>query len=301
MASENRPNPLELGLDLPSSPYFLQSSDQPGIAIVLEQLDESNYQSWSKQIMMTLDVKNKTGFVDGTIKMPDAAVTPILYAAWKRANALVRIWIINSCTPDIRASHLSVTFALDLWLELETRFTRSVGPRVFHLEKSLSNFRQGANTISVYYGGFKKLWDEYVSLRPVSKCVCGGNAEIVASQHSDGVIKFLVGLNDSYASIRSQILMQVPIPSLVKIYSILLQEEGQRGLTSYDHGVHSQDSMAMMSKQQVSDSENMACFVKNTYLRGQNKDKTKPKCSNCGLNGHTVKSCYQIIGFPPGW
>lgn len=30
-------------------------------------------------------------------------------------------------------------------------------------------------------------------------------------------------------------------------------------------------------------------------------NKTKPKCSNCGAIGHTLKSCYQIIGHPPGW
>ena len=54
LQSRSQPNPLEIGIDLPSSPYFLQSSDQPGIAIVMVQLDEMNYPVWSKQIMMVL-------------------------------------------------------------------------------------------------------------------------------------------------------------------------------------------------------------------------------------------------------
>lgn len=33
-------------------------------------------------------------------------------------------------------------------------------------------------------------------------------------------------------SIRSQLLMQILVPSLAKVYSILLQEEGHRGLSS---------------------------------------------------------------------
>lgn len=61
--------------------------------MVLESLNGVNYQSWSKQILMALDVKNKTGFVDGTILPPSAVDSPKLYAAWKRPNALVLVWL----------------------------------------------------------------------------------------------------------------------------------------------------------------------------------------------------------------
>ena len=121
-------------------------------------------------MIMALDVKNKTGFVDGTITKPSITDTPLLYAAWKRANALVLVWIVNSCLIVVRSTILSATNARDLWLELKMRFTKSDGPRIFHLEKSLSSIKQGSNSICVYYGMFKKLWDEYVAHRPVSTC-----------------------------------------------------------------------------------------------------------------------------------
>lgn len=115
-----------------------------------------------------------------------------MYAAWKRANALVLVWLLNSCSPEIRSSVLFLTSARELWLELQTRYTRSDGPQVYHLEKSLISIRQGANTIYVYYANFKTLWDEFMAHRPDSKCICGGSDDLVATQLNDGVLKFLL-------------------------------------------------------------------------------------------------------------
>lgn len=42
-----------------SSPYYMQSSDQPGITIVQDPLTGPTYASWSKAIIMALKVKIK--------------------------------------------------------------------------------------------------------------------------------------------------------------------------------------------------------------------------------------------------
>lgn len=38
-------------------------------------------------------------------------------------------------------------------------------------------------------------------------------------------MSFLMGLNESYAQTRSQILLMDPIPSVNKIFSLIIQEE----------------------------------------------------------------------------
>lgn len=211
------------------------------------------------------------------------------------------IWLVNSLTPEIRSSILYIKNARELWVELATRYTRSDGPRVYHLEKSLGSITQGANSIASYYANFKTIWDEFLAHRSVNKCTCGGSADLIATQHNDGVMKFLVGLNESYATIRSQLLMQVPVPTLAKVYSILLQEEGHRGLSS-DAVLTSQNAMAMLSQTPHDISqEAIACLAKNGYFKAQNKDNNRPKCTHCGIVGHTIKSYYQVIGYPSGW
>ncbi|KAL6213230.1 hypothetical protein ACLB2K_012677 [Fragaria x ananassa] len=51
-------------------PLFLHHSDQPGAMLVSEPLTEDNYSTWAPSMMIALRIKNKTGFVDGTLKRP---------------------------------------------------------------------------------------------------------------------------------------------------------------------------------------------------------------------------------------
>ena len=54
-------------------------------------------------------------------------------------------------------------------------------------------------------------------------------------------MKFLVVLNDSYASVRGQILLIKSLPTVNKVFSLVSQEERQRELSSGPmlHGVES--------------------------------------------------------------
>ena len=44
------------------------------------------------------------------------------------------------------------------------------------------------------------------------------------------LMKFLMGLNESYGAIRGQILLVNPLPDVAKAYSSIVQEEKQRSL-----------------------------------------------------------------------
>ncbi|GAV83960.1 UBN2_3 domain-containing protein, partial [Cephalotus follicularis] len=44
------------------------------------------------------------------------------------------------------------------------------------------------------------------------------------------LLQFLMGLNDSYGGIRSQILLMNPLPTVGQAYSLINQEESHRGI-----------------------------------------------------------------------
>lgn len=46
----------------------------------------------------------------------------------------------------------------------------------------------------------------------------------------DRVLKFLIGLNDTYTATRGQILMMEPKPSITKVFNLVSQEESQRSM-----------------------------------------------------------------------
>jgi predicted YcjX-like family ATPase len=57
--------------DHPNHQLYLYHSDQPGAVLVPQPLVKDNYSTWSQSMTMALIVKNKIGFIDGSMKEPD--------------------------------------------------------------------------------------------------------------------------------------------------------------------------------------------------------------------------------------
>ncbi|XP_073268340.1 uncharacterized protein [Populus alba] len=162
-----------------------------------------------------------------------------------------------------------------------------------------------SKSITEYFSEFKALWDEYNSYRPIPSCKCGHLdscscnifKHLTARQQSDFVMKFLVGLHDSYSSVRSQLLLQTPLPSMGRVFSLLLQEESQRSLTNA--AAIPIDCQAMIAEHYHN--QNSKSGSNYTTRFAKYKGKTKATCTHCGYPGHIVDKCFQLIGYPPGW
>lgn len=104
-------------------------------------------------------------------------------------------------------------------------------------------------------------------------------------------MKFLMGLNDSYSSICSQIFLSDPLPPINEVFSLVIQEEKQREINL--HLSSTFDTTAFFTR------------AGDTRPRGkgyiQHPKKERPICSHCGIQGHTVDKCYKIHGFAPGY
>lgn len=61
---------------------------------------------------------------------------------------------------------------------------------------------------------------------------CGDAKAMFDSQQQEYVMQFLMGLNESYISIRSQILRVDPMPSTNQVFSLVIQEQNQRNINS---------------------------------------------------------------------
>ena len=206
-----------------SSPYFLHNGDHPGLVLVSNPLTGANYHTWRRAMLMALTVKNKVGFVDGMISRPNT--NDLIFGAWNRCNSMISSWIINSVNRDIADSLLYLDSSCDIWKDLNNRFSQGNGPRIFQIKKQFSTLNQGSLDVNSYFTKLKILWDELKEFQPVPLCHCGGLRIWTDYQHREYVLQFLMGLNDSYAQIRGQILMMDPFTSINKVFSLVLQEE----------------------------------------------------------------------------
>ena len=66
---------------------------------------------------ISLFVKNKFGFVDGSISRPEGNDLELLQS-WNRNNNTVISWIFNPATKEISASLIYVESAHEMWTDL---------------------------------------------------------------------------------------------------------------------------------------------------------------------------------------
>ncbi|KAL5556213.1 hypothetical protein UlMin_038449 [Ulmus minor] len=213
-----------------SSPYFLINSDHPGLHLIYTHLIGSNINSWNRAMNMAFVAKNKLCFVDGYIVQP--SIDDLIYGLWSRCNSIIMSWILHSVSKDIAKSIMYLDNAIDMWSDLYDRFHQGNNPRVFQIKPLLSNLVQGSSDVSGYFTRLRTLWDELKDFRPFPTCSCGSMKELIDLQQQDYVLQFLMGLNESFSHVRAQKLMLDPLPPINKVFSLIVQEERQRSLSS---------------------------------------------------------------------
>lgn len=116
-------------------PLFIHHSDQPGAVLVSQLLVEDNYTTWAQSMTMALTIKNKKGFVDGTITMPTNRVEE--QQQWERCNTLVKTWLLGSMSKEISGSVIHCKDARGMWKELQERFSHTNTVQLFHIENAI--------------------------------------------------------------------------------------------------------------------------------------------------------------------
>ena len=302
------------------SPYYLNNGDHPGIKIVPDPLTGDNYQSWRRSMTTALSAKNKLGFVNGTISQPNDESDP-LFLDWQRCNDLVLSWITNCLSRQIYSTVLYLYTAKEVWNDLQQRYTQSNGTRVHHLKQAIASLKQETLSVSEYFTILKGFWDELLSYRPIpgctcgAKCICGLSRILLDYQHYDYVHSFLMGLDDSFAAVRGQILLMEPLPGINKVFSLVHNHEKQKGvgILPLPVGLPTVGSTALLSRldnsmNQVYSHPNLGSTAGPAALlsrfdnrQSQYPRRDKPTCSHCGFKGHTVDKCYKLHGYPPGF
>jgi len=135
------------------------------------------------------------------------------------------------------------------------------------------------------------------------------------------LLQFLMGLNDSYQSVRSNILMMTPLPSVSQASSIVLQEEQQREIkptpvpfdTDTTAFLSHRRPQSFHSKNMIPSTPNLQQHSQLIHTAGSQSQnslgqpsfphlprKSFPQnqgsvqCNYCKKLGHTIEKCYKL-------
>ncbi|KAJ0876787.1 putative RNA-directed DNA polymerase [Helianthus annuus] len=268
-------------------PLYLHPSDSSTLTIVSIKLKGTeNYPVWSNAMRLALEAKNKYGFIDGKcIKPKDDQV---LANQWERCNSVVITWLLNSISEELFLGQVFSKLASEVWTDLKESFDKVDGSVVYDLYKRINGISQNGSTVAEYYNRLTTMWKQFDAMVQLPTCSCQAAKDYNDFSTLIKLMQFLMGLDDIYQPVRTNLLTREPFPSVKVAFSIVSREESHR-LAS--NGSKGQNVSFVTKSNQSFDSRK-----KNT--RGPNPNL---KCSHCNMLGHTVDRCYEVIGYPPGF
>ncbi|CAM8889614.1 unnamed protein product [Rhodiola kirilowii] len=253
---------------------------------------------------IALLARAKLGFVNGKFPKP---TEDVLVDRWQRCNDAIMSWLLASVSPIVHGQILHAKDVATALKILHTRYAGSNVSRKFALKRDLGNLKQGDLDLAHYYAKLAKYWEELEAISSVRFLHCTGDKncdrckEMVAEKDEDKVIQFLMGLNDSHAQVRTNILALRVIPDMDTVYDMVAEDESQQNVTK---SPCAEMSAMYVQSQNVSSNSGNKQLVNSTDGNKQyqgNKGQSNRQrlyCTHCPTAGHIKEFCYKLIGFP---
>ncbi|XP_075091055.1 uncharacterized protein LOC107763937 [Nicotiana tabacum] len=134
-----------------------------------------------------------------------------------------------------------------------------------------------------------------------NRCMCDARDGIQKDEEEDKLHQFLMGLNEIYVGVRSNLLMMQPPPTLDSAYNILLQDENQRQVQYTPQLVPEAASFNVnANNKDFHPNANNKTFPPKKYTQKMDFHQSRGNilCKYRKKPGHLIDKCYKLYGFP---
>ncbi|XP_078435144.1 uncharacterized protein LOC144706347 [Wolffia australiana] len=275
-----------------SSVLHLQELGRPAVVFPPSEVkfDGGNMFEWSKMVTLTV-----YGCLlgDHLTDLPKAVADPE-FKKWKAEESLILSWMLRSMTPEMRRDFLYCNTVKELWDEIQ-RYTaeQSHDWRIYELRVLESQARQGTENIRQYSSRLKAIWRETDHLWPTQNPLSVERQYILKQR----IFTFLMGLNQVFEAVRSQLLHREKLPTLEEAISATLQAESRFGVTPDSQG---QNSSALLTKKPEGRGGPPGGWTTrpappNPAVGGDGEDNRDSLfCNYCKKRRHTKENCWKL-------
>ena len=164
-------------------------------------------------------------------------------------------WLLGCISQDLYKGQVFSIDAKSVWDELNETYNKQDGSVIYNLHHKIHTLTQSGMSLSEYYHEFNALWRQFDSLVDLPTCVCDTAPKL--KQHSDllRLMQFLMGLDDSFSSVRSLILTTEPLPDVKSAFATLSRDDSHRNSHVASKSVKT-GSAAFAARPNVGNSQN---------------------------------------------
>ncbi|KAJ0888787.1 putative retrotransposon gag domain, retrotransposon Copia-like protein [Helianthus annuus] len=200
-------------------PLYLHPSDSSALTIVSVKLKGTeNYAVWSASMKLALEAKNKFGFING--KCEKSTEDAVLASQWDRCNSVVLTWLLNSVFEELFLGQVFSSLASEVWEDLKETYDKIDGSVVYDLFKKINSISQNGSTVADYYNRLTTMWKQFDAMLQLPTCSCKAAKDYNDFTMLIKLMQFLMGLDDVYQPVRTNLLTRETFPSVKVAYSV---------------------------------------------------------------------------------
>ena len=130
-------------------PFHLQDMSS---LITLERLDGTNYIEWSLIAHNKIRGRKRWGFISSS-KMAPKDNTSEEHETWEDENCMVKSWLLDAMTKDIRSLFLHLSTTKEIWeAAKQTYYVSQYALKAYQLYCEVISIHQNGGSIISYFG-----------------------------------------------------------------------------------------------------------------------------------------------------
>nr|XP_027186833.1 uncharacterized protein LOC113784769 [Cicer arietinum] len=219
--------------------------------------------------------RKRWGYVTGTKTAPTIDKSDE-YEAWEDENCLVKSWLLDSMTKEIRSLFIRLAIAKEIWETAKATYSVDQdASRAYQLHREVISTQQNGGSVITYFGKLQRLWQEYDD---INSCTMECPKDVKKYNdmiNSQRVYVFLAGLDSHLDGVRGRILATTLLPNVQSIYATVCAEANRQD--------------AMLS----GESSNGSAFAVKKYPKKEIR-----KCNHCNGDNHVMETCFKLHGYP---
>ncbi|GJW83459.1 putative RNA-directed DNA polymerase [Tanacetum coccineum] len=269
---------FDLSLSFADSLY-LHPNDTSGSPIVTIKLTGTeNYKMLSIAMKFALRNHNKLDFIDGTCKRDNKNV--------------------------LFVGAIYAKTAYEMWNDLKETYDKVNGFSIFNIHKSINSLNQNGVSLADYYNNLNSFWKQFDVMISLPPCNCEVVKHFEKHNLLQQLLQFLMGLDDSYFAIRSNILTREPLPSVKVAFAVVSGEEFYVNITSVGTTKPTATAFTAKTFDKKRFNNNFNSNNKGSSANSNSNNKgldPNLKFINCNKIAYLVDRCFELVGYPVGY